>query len=557
MVPVGGEGECVKIIQVENGSLAELVEVFLGLTRGFDLSAGTVVLLSSPRHAAFVGTAEYAADFVRSSGQIRNAFMGGITVLHGIPFLLGGTGNTAANRAIAEIEHWVSITATGTDEISATRSAFMNTLRTDTNSNTGQHIIRLPVSQHSLEKTTVVTIGFDNLITAVDPISEEEEKSLLVFMLEELNNLYPLNLCTDIVCDRFLEEDVFDDSAMDRTDLVLIGASHLANVARNIHPKHWKISDLTHPGWRINNASVAEMVDRLTELSISTNLNNVTVVLQLFDNSVYMVGGPGGEKRLPEKDRFGTYHVDGSLVVADKPAIKDLVHQLSPLIQALGGSRKIFLTPLARYWVNPCCGDPSHVSSYRTPGFLPRLGTSVTALRDALFVKKVNNFRVLCPNKMIGVGQRKMEPSDEEAAKTAALWGPNPVHPSSAAYRMMADCIENDINNPEARYTNPAKLTQGMKRPHHDPSQDRTSWVSGCSAALARRDSRTHKSSRDQAARGWTDTSHGHLTCGHSTCGQPNCGQRMHTRGRGYYGSLRGSFRGGRKPSGFRRGYSF
>jgi hypothetical protein len=33
MVPVGGEGECLKILQIENGTLVELVEAFLGLTR--------------------------------------------------------------------------------------------------------------------------------------------------------------------------------------------------------------------------------------------------------------------------------------------------------------------------------------------------------------------------------------------------------------------------------------------------------------------------------------------------------------------------------------------
>ncbi len=48
-------------------------------------------------------------------------------------------------------------------------------------------------------------------------------------------------------------------------------------------------------------------------------------MLQLFDNSVYMAGSLGGEKRLPSKDRAGTYHIAGSLVVADKTAVKDLV----------------------------------------------------------------------------------------------------------------------------------------------------------------------------------------------------------------------------------------
>ncbi len=79
MVQVGGgeEGECLKIIQVENGSLTYLVEAFLSVTSGFNMSAATVVPLSSPSYAAATGTAEYAAEFDWSSGQLRNVFMGG------------------------------------------------------------------------------------------------------------------------------------------------------------------------------------------------------------------------------------------------------------------------------------------------------------------------------------------------------------------------------------------------------------------------------------------------------------------------------------------------
>ncbi len=133
---------------------------------------------------------------------------------------------------------------------------------------------------------------------------------LLNVLNEELNNLYPVSLCMDIVCDRFMEEDVFNDSAMDHTDLVLIGGSHLGNVAKNINPEHWKIGDLTRPGLRINGGTMPKMVERVSELSNSINMDNATVVLQLIDNSVYMAGGPGGEKRLPGKDRSSTYHID-------------------------------------------------------------------------------------------------------------------------------------------------------------------------------------------------------------------------------------------------------
>ncbi len=54
----GGEGECLKIIQIENGTLVELVDVFLELTKGFAVPAGTVLLISSASHMAAVGTAE-------------------------------------------------------------------------------------------------------------------------------------------------------------------------------------------------------------------------------------------------------------------------------------------------------------------------------------------------------------------------------------------------------------------------------------------------------------------------------------------------------------------
>ncbi len=34
------------------------------------------------------------------------------------------------------------------------------------------------------------------------------------------------------------------------------------------------------------------------------------------------MAGPGGEKKLPAKDRHSTFHIDGELTVTDKPVIK-------------------------------------------------------------------------------------------------------------------------------------------------------------------------------------------------------------------------------------------
>jgi hypothetical protein len=124
--------------------------------------------------------------------------------------------------------------------------------------------------------------------------------------------------------------------------------------------------------------------------------------------------------------------------VANKAAIKDLVNRLNLLLKELGDFKKILLTPIARYWVSPCCDDNTHHVNYGSPSYLPRLGDAVHSLRDSirdsLYTRRVPNFRVLCPNRMVGVGQRLLVPTDEEAAKAAALWGRDPVHPTAAAY---------------------------------------------------------------------------------------------------------------------------
>jgi hypothetical protein len=536
MVPAGGEGECLKIIQVENSTLVELAEVFLSMTKGFDVPAGTVILLASASHASVVGTAEYATEFVRASGMLRGTFAGDINVLHGVPFLIGGTKSTTAIRALAEIGQWIQCTSVGIDDISATRKAFATSLRTDTCTPAQHCIVRLPASQTSNEKVPFVVTGFDNLKTAVEPLTEEDEKSLLSHLWEELNSLYPVNLDTDVVCDRFMEDEVFDDSSMDRTALVLIGASHLANISKHLDSEKWKVIDLTRPGLRINKDTVEAMVAAVTDTAAAVDWSTAVVVLQLFDNSVYLVSTPGGEKHLPRRDRHGSYHIDGDLTVADKPVVKNLVMQLTPLFKVLETSKKVLLTPLARYWVGPCCNDGSHHTNYKTASYLPSLGEAVHALRDnirdCLYTKHVQNFRVLCPNRMIGVGQRQAT-SDEEAARSAALWGADPVHPSAAAYRCMAEQLEKDLLNAEARYTNPAKH-HAQKRPRVDLSLDRADWVAGCSAAAPRMDAMPPRSSLSR--RGDTGTR-----------------VSVRARGRGNH-SLRGSVRGAKRGAGYRGG---
>jgi hypothetical protein len=206
-----------------------------------------------------------------------------------------------------------------------------------------------------------------------------------------------------------------------------------------------------------------------------------------------MVGEAGGTKSLPVRDERGRYHINGELVVADKAGIKDLTSKLVPLIRALKGAKKLFLAPLSRYWLNPCCGDLDHLVNYKTDGFLSRLGSATGVLkdyiRDSLYTRNTSNFRVICPSKILGIGQHSSELPLDEARILAAEWGNNPVHPSEAAYEKIATGILKDIGNSDSKYMNPPRAAnQPLKKPRLDLSLERDTWIRGCTAALPRCD---------------------------------------------------------------------
>jgi hypothetical protein len=332
--------------------------------------------------------------------------------------------------------------------------------------------------------------GFSNLTDAA-PLNEENKRSLVLSLIKDLNEIYGTGLCENPIVDRFLDDDVFLHEAQPKHRLILLGSSHLKRIADTLDTDRFEVVDLCKSGFRVTESNVKELVGRLESELTGAELDSCTIIVQLLDNSIYQVGGPGGVRYLPKADQCRRYHVTGSLQIADKTAVKEMVGVLSPAIKAMGQARKIFLTPLARYWLKPCCSDPSHHTNYSSPDYLPALGSNVFRLRehirDALYTCRVSNFRVLCPNRMLGLGPAL---EDEKAKEISAQWGNDAVHPLPAAYEIMATALENDVGDQGARYINPPKRMGGLpaKKQSIDHSKLRQGWVDGCSAALSRRD---------------------------------------------------------------------
>ena len=232
VVPVEGNGECFKIIRIEDGTLSELVDFFLEITKGFTVPAGSVVILSSASFLAWVGVETYAAEFVKTSKTLTHQFGEGVICLHGIPILLGGTTDPTISNSLAIINRWSSIINAKGRDIFQTRTLHQNTLCSGsplaplsncpqgsgsplapTHETSGSPLapatvlrLRLPSSMTNMDKATFEWNGLQGLTLTVQPVDEATELKLLSSLLEELNRVFSVELGENISTERLCEE---------------------------------------------------------------------------------------------------------------------------------------------------------------------------------------------------------------------------------------------------------------------------------------------------------------------------------------------------------------
>jgi hypothetical protein len=127
LLPAEGDGQCLKILHIEFGTLSELVEAFLGATRGFVMPAGSVVVLASASYLAWGGTAAYIDDYLRVRGGILGVFQEGLEVAHGVPVPGCGINSTLCIRALLEVTLWLaSVQGTHGRDITTFRDNFLH-----------------------------------------------------------------------------------------------------------------------------------------------------------------------------------------------------------------------------------------------------------------------------------------------------------------------------------------------------------------------------------------------------------------------------------------------
>jgi hypothetical protein len=285
---VEGDGECFKILQVENSSLSDLTTVLLAAVEGFAVPAGAVVLISSVSHLAAVGAAACAENLVRAYRVVHAVYSSGITVLHGIPFLLSGLHCHSTTRALLEIDTWyANLTSHSTNELSSSHTLFTSTLlekkHEPSASEHGTHddsraperfLLKMPQNLHSYDKLIYLSEGFGDQASLCQPIDEGQEHELLSSMIDELNMKCGLELSHEISLYRpsiTSEPDREDVTEGQLERVVMVGGSHSSRLIDEIDETCLEVMDITVPGWRVTESNVNEKAKELAEIVATTD----------------------------------------------------------------------------------------------------------------------------------------------------------------------------------------------------------------------------------------------------------------------------------------------
>jgi hypothetical protein len=289
-LPVEGDGECLKILRIENGKLSELVESFLEVTKGFTVPAGSVVVLTSVSHLAGVGTVEYINQFTVARGRLLGEFQGGLEVVHGFPVLLCGMSDKPGIRALIDCTDWFASVPVNTNRFLndtlqhfwsvicnfgsaagllaasalASGSASLSDQGSGSPAAPDQLRFLLPKDLGGKNKKIFLSCP-DKVPMAIPPIDSDTESELLTCLITELNNKFLADLAPLArdnsggadASDSDDREEVTNNASMHKnTRLIMVGGSHAARIASALDNLGLEIADLSSPGWTVTDANV-------------------------------------------------------------------------------------------------------------------------------------------------------------------------------------------------------------------------------------------------------------------------------------------------------------
>ncbi len=124
-----------------------------------------------------------------------------------------------------------------------------------------------------------------------------------------------------------------------------------------------RVLDATVPGFRLTERFTQAMEGDLSEILKELPDDNMVVIFQVFDNSVYYGFREEDEKLVPHKGADKRYHVSGALRIGKKSEFRELFTKALECLKKAKGKMIVLWVPLPRYLFEKCCTNPLHITN--------------------------------------------------------------------------------------------------------------------------------------------------------------------------------------------------
>ena len=199
------DGKCLVIIRVEDGNLSEIETVLTDRFKAYikphgSLPTSSVVMIGSLSHLRARGVADYAESFVGVSASLRNKLSASIEILPSVPIPLHGIDSPALLRALLDFDSWLAAGRQPSGmTLQSTRAAFWQAVRAQGGcAYTEDRLVQMYMMRtdtRNSRKVPVTSEGFLHQIpSAIPPMSEQAEESIICALISELNEDFGLSL---------------------------------------------------------------------------------------------------------------------------------------------------------------------------------------------------------------------------------------------------------------------------------------------------------------------------------------------------------------------------
>jgi len=358
----GGGGGCLKIFRCESASLRTITDTFLAATAGWQLAAGSVMLLSSVSHLASVGVSIYVDNFFECAKKLKHAT--GIDVRPAPIILMSGTNDPLLVRSLVDLAAWQKHYHCGdnlfaSDAISAAVAAMA---AHGTGVCQARHDCRysLPFNIKANEQVSWLSDNLSMLPSGVGPIAADTEQKIIAELISHYNLALVMDLDPSPNLTRMVVAGNFSASS---TTFVIVGNSHAARTGAAIRTAGFNTIDATFPACRITTANSEAICARVAAaIALVPAHHKICVLCQIFDNALYFCRGEDGSMTPAAKLTDGRHHVPGDSILAPKETQFLAFKQLLPVFNLAKGHCLVIVPPLPRYWDKGCCGDKTHLS---------------------------------------------------------------------------------------------------------------------------------------------------------------------------------------------------